>query len=450
MYYAPPTVAHHAAPSHFGTLNSRDLLGLWLLACAASAIVGTHGILYWDAGDYTTLAITGGRSGLFLGRPLFLLISRAIVRAGVDPMWAEPVLRWFWMLVGGSAAPAMAVLAARLGLDRPSAWLAGAMIAVSPSFAHTAHQVLTDAPALALSIAALAAAASGRAIPTGILLGAAILMRETAAIHIVAAVLLLGARRSGIAIAAMLAIIVATLWAFPAAGLARWVEALSHNATASPPDWRGIGVSMLWVFAAGPLPVAVGILGLRRETNRRVMLVAVPAAIATAALLFYPEGSYSPRYVLASAPVAFLLPAATWLSTRRRLAAVGLAIPLAMVPLLTHTSRVVAARGAVVQGQMQLLPDRSLVVPAHYCPQARLGAAIYKRSDLSLMCPGWDWPADPAATLEASRASGRTIALDLNSEDWWGAHEAADLVAIRAWANRHSGRDVAGFFVVDR
>jgi len=182
MYDAGRTVTQ--ASVRFDTLTTRDLPGLWLLACVTSAAVGTHGILYWDAGDYVTLAINGGRSGLFLGRPLFLLISHAIVQ-GIDPAWAEPVLRWFWTLVGALAAPAMAVLAVRLGLTRSAAWLAGAMVAVSPSFAHTAHQVLTDAPALALSIAALAAAAGGQAIATGVLLGAAILTRETAAIHVV-------------------------------------------------------------------------------------------------------------------------------------------------------------------------------------------------------------------------------------------------------------------------
>ena len=153
---------------------------------AASAIVGIHGVAYWDAGDYVRLAIDGGRSGLLLGRPLFLLVSRLILHAGVDPAHAEPVLRWFWNGVGAVAAPALAVLAARLGLSRAASLTVGIALALSPSFAHTAHQVLTDAPSLALAFVALVAATYSQAALAGLLIGVAILTRETAAVHAVA------------------------------------------------------------------------------------------------------------------------------------------------------------------------------------------------------------------------------------------------------------------------
>ncbi|HEX5070161.1 MAG TPA: phospholipid carrier-dependent glycosyltransferase [Vicinamibacterales bacterium] len=450
-------------------MTRRDLIGLWLLACLASAAVGTHGIVYWDAGDYVTLAITGGRSGLFLGRPLFLLISHAVVN-GIDPAWAEPVLRWFWTIAGALAAPAMAVLATRLGLKRNGAWLAGAMVAVSPSFVHTAHQVLTDAPALAMSMAALAAAAGGQAIATGALLGAAILTRETAAIHIVAAVLLLGFRRSAVAGLSLAAIAAVTLWAMPPPGVGRWYAALSHNAAANPITAGSIGVAILWVLAAGPLPVVTGLLmwgrtcfpqaseaeaGKSAENryvptaiSRRVLLVAAPAAVATCALLFYPEGSFSPRYVLAAVPIAFFLPAATWLTARRWPTVIGLAIPLAIVPIATQASRAAAARGTIIEHQIRLLPRGALVVAGHYCPQARVGAAISKRDDLALLCPGWDWPDDPGAILDAAIAEGRPVAIDVTTTDWW-KHETANFVAVQAWAAGHTGRNLSGFLIID-
>jgi len=434
--------------------SRRDLVGLWVVAFAASAIVGTHGIVYWDAGDYVTLAIDGGRSGLLLGRPLFLLVSRTIVdvivHAGIDAAWAEPVLRWFWTAVSACAAPAMALLATRLGLERRAAWIAGAMIGVSPSFAHTAHQVLTDAPALALSIAALAAAAANRAVLAGVLLGSAILTRETAAIHVVAMVLLLGARRSVVAVLSAAVVIAVTLVAFPPAGLAQWFSAMSQSAGTRPVSVRGIGLSLAWIVAAGPVPVIVGLIALASLRNRRLLAVALPAALATVALLFYPEGSYSPRYMLASAPIAFFIPAAAWLSSRRWLAVIGLALPIALVPIVTRASRDVAARGVVIQNRVQFLPARSLVVPGHYCPQARLGAVIAKRADLGMLCPGWDWPADPGSALDAAQADGRPVAISLNTADWWGDRERADFDAVAAWANGRHGMDIAGFLVVDR
>jgi hypothetical protein len=157
-------------------------------------------------------------------------------------------------------------------------------------------------------------------------------------IHIVAALLLLGARRSPLALLSLAAVVGAALWVFPPSGVERWIAATSQNAASNPLTVRSIGVSLLWVFAAGPVPVLAGLFALWRLSSRRVRLVAVPAALATCALLFYPEGSFSPRYVLATVPLAFLLPAATWLTTRRWLIVAGLAIPLAMVPIATQAS----------------------------------------------------------------------------------------------------------------
>jgi hypothetical protein len=75
-----------------------------------------------------------------------------------------------------------------------------------------------------LSVAALAAAAANRAVLAGVLLGSAILTRETAAIHVVAIVLLLGARRSVVAVLSVAVVIAVTLVAFPPAGLAHWFQ----------------------------------------------------------------------------------------------------------------------------------------------------------------------------------------------------------------------------------
>jgi hypothetical protein len=268
------------------TLRSRDCFGLWLLAIAAAAAVGTHGIVYWDAGDYVRLALDGGTSGLALGRPLFLFVSRLVLATGVDPLNAEFVLRWFWTAVGATAAPALAVLASRLDLNRSAAIAAGLALALSPSFAHTNHQVLTDTPALALSIAALIAATYSQAIAAGLLLAAAIATRETV-------------RRAhrrhrdpsrpegGLAMLVVAVALAAILLVFPPPGLASWWQLMSQSTVARAATPSGVFKSVLWVLAAGPVPVVVGIFVLARRPAGRWLVVSVPALIATgrAALL---------------------------------------------------------------------------------------------------------------------------------------------------------------------
>ncbi len=163
---------------------------VYLVAVLASIAVGSRGIAYWDAGDYVKLAIRGGTSGLLLGRPLFLAASRAMVRCvlavGARPEHLEPTLRWAWTLASATAAPLLGWLAFELRLGRSASVVAGLCLAVAPSFAHTSHQVLTDGPALALSLAALAVTARARkdahAIVAGTLLACAITTRETAAV----------------------------------------------------------------------------------------------------------------------------------------------------------------------------------------------------------------------------------------------------------------------------
>jgi hypothetical protein len=145
-----------------------------------------------------------------------------------------------------------------------------------------------------------------------------------------------------------------------------------------------------------------------------------------------------------------MLPAASWLAARRWLTVAGLVIPLALVPIATRSSRAAAARGAVIEDQVGALPVGALVAPGHYCPQARLGAAIHTRADLGMLCPGWGWPDHPEAELNAALTAGRPVAIDLNAADWWGDRERDDFEVVSTWAHSHPGRTIAGFFVVDR
>ncbi len=433
-----------------GSIRVRDAAALWLLAMVASAIVGIHGVAYWDAGDYVRLAIDNGRSGLLLGRPLFLFVSRLILHAGVDPIHAEPVLRWFWNAVGAVAAPALAVLAARLGLSRAASLAVGVALALSPSFTHTAHQVLTDAPSLAFAIVALVAATYSQAVLSGVLIGIAILTRETAAVHAVAIAILLG-RRAVLAAGAAIAVMAVTLWIFPPLAFDEWMQALTRSVQRNPIGAWQIEAPFLWILTAGPLPVLVGIVALiRRNVTGRVLVVSLPAVAGTIAILFYPDGWFSPRYMLATVPLAFFLPAGAWLAARPRLFAAALIAPLVVLVLVTRPARVVAAHGAAVMDRIVSLPIGSLVSPGHYCSNARLGATIHGRRDLEMICPGWGWPDDPARVLDAAFAAGRPIALDLRDDAWMPPNENSNRDALRAWAAGRHGREVAGFLVIER
>jgi len=432
-------------------IKAIEVAALWVLAFVTSVIVGIHGLAYWDAGDYVRLAIDGGQSGLLLGRPLFLLVSRLILRTGVDPASAEVTLRWFWTGVSAIAAPALALLAFRLGLPRRAALMTGIALALSPSFAHTAHQVMTDGPSLAMAIAALLAAASARPLSAGVLMAIAILTRETAALHLVALALLLN-RRAVIALAAAAVVITLTLFIFAPPAFSSWLSAMSVSIQAHPITLWQIVSPLLWVVAAGPIPVLAGIVILlwRRDLrpSGRWVMVSAPAALATVLLLFYPDGSFSPRYMLATVPLAFFLPAAVWMADRPRVMAAALLVPLVILFVATRSARVVTARGNAVIERIAALPLKTLVVPGHYCPQARLGATIHSRRDLSMMCPGWEWPVDPAAVLDAALAADRPVAVDVADDAWMPPREVDYRDAIRAWAGQHDGERVSGFLVV--
>ena len=437
-----------------GVFGRTDFAVVWLAAFAAAALVGTHGIAYWDAGDYVRLAISGGESGLLLGRPLFLLISRLVLKAGVDPAHAEMSLRWFWTVAGTTAAPLLGWLAARLGADRTSSIVAGLLLALSPSFAHTAHQVLTDAPALALSIAALCFAARGQAVAAGLVLAAAIATRETAVVHLLAVAWLCG-RRGWLAVIVCVVSVAAVVAIWRPPSLGSWAGAMFSSAAANPLSVVDVAVAFGWVLAAGPVPVVAGAVALVRAHSlrranvmtREVAIIGWPAAIATVALMFYPDGSFSPRYMLATVPVAFFIPAALWLKAHRRLLAASLALALIAALIATQQANRVAAYGATLGTRVSALPANALVVPGHFCPQARLAATVHGRSDLMFVCPGWEWPVDLVSLLENAIANGSIVAIDASAEAWVGRREQPLRDDVRAWLARHAIRQVAGFSV---
>ncbi len=441
---------------------TRALVGLFAVAFACSLAVGTRGVAYWDAGDYVCLSLGHGPSGLLLGRPAFLLISRVIVRllraAALPDGLAEPTLRWFWSCVSATAAPLLAVLAARLGVARTPALFAGLALAMSPTFAHTSHQVLTDGAALAASLAALITATMPSlrsAALSGALLGVAVATRETAIVHGLAGSLLVYARTGrrgvmcsvGASLAVAGALVLQAHGGSPAAALA-WFSAMKRSSSTHGLHPRDVAVSVGWLLAMGPLAVGLGVARLRLLRGE-LRVVAYPAAAATALLLVYPDGAFSPRYVLATAPIALLLAAAEGLATLGRLTMLTGVAGLAIVFFATAPVRAVARRGSELGRRIEALRGRTTLVPGHYCPHARLALTLARRQDVALVCPGWDWPVDPAATLARELADGRTVAVDTAEEAWIGPRERAPRDAVRAFVATRASRTVEGFTVID-
>jgi hypothetical protein len=472
--------------------SARAYLALFAIALVASALVGSHGLAYWDAGDYVREAIRGEGSGLLLGRPLFLAAARGVVRAaialGAPPSSLEPILRWVACAAASTAAPLLCALASRVGASPRGAILAGLALALAPSFAHTAHQVLTDAPAVALSLLALFVAAGqrrssffgalGHGVLAGALLGAATATRETAVVHLLAVVVLV--RRPAsifgvlVAYAAALALALAAGRGVGLAMIPGWLRAMRGSAARNPLTARDVALAFAWLLSIGPAPLLAALIGVRRDLARRAdpearrrLALALPSLAAACALLAYPDGAFSPRYFLAVTPVLLVASAPVldgWLAAGRRGPATALA-SLAMLGLLAvrlgaRPADRLAEEGRAMHGRLAAVPDGALVIPGHLCPAYEVAEAardVERRPIASrrygILCPGWGWPEPDALarTLDEARCAGRAVAIDARDVAWVGARETRARDEVRAYiagAGASAVRVDAGFAIV--
>lgn len=489
--------------------TTRDLIVLWMLAVVAAAAIGTHGLAYWDAGDYVRQAVRSQPSGLLLGRPFFLFVSRLVVegalRCGAGADAIEPTLRWFWTCVSAIAPPMMAVLVARLGMGRAASLAAGAALAIAPSFAHTSHQVLTDAPALALSLIALVVALPpdfqvgiARAFLCGAILSFAVATRETAAVQVIALATILAARKRNLLVmllAVSIGLGVLATMAKKSDTLTGWIAAMARSSERHPVGWIDLLLSLAWIVSLGPLPVALGAIELVKFGRRRwsdrlsrtsrpslrprdtlsdptfaaLRAVVVPSAVATGLLVLYPDGSFSPRYLLATGPIALFALAAprlsAMLSSRARLpTAIALVAPLALAPFAARNPNALAARAEAVTHRLSVIPDHALVAPGHVCPAigAKLAvdeAARARRTgnDLpperfELLCPGWSWPGDLETLrmrLNRARCVGRTVVLDVSDDAWVGTREESAKRDVRGYVDDQPRKMVEGWTMLE-
>lgn len=458
----------------------RLIIAVYATAIGAALTLGPRGPVYWDTFDYLRQALSGQVGGLALGRPAFVLASHALVgafrRLGGSVWDIEPFLRACWMAVACSAAPAASLLARRCGCAPAGAWAAGLCVALSPAMAHTSAAVLTDAPALAttlwaLVVGAAAVKASGHArvlaLAAGALAGTAFGMREQSLICVVSLALMLRAAPStqrlslallmtagAMATAVVpLAFVLATQSGYVQT-VANWVEAMRTASQSSrPTGWW----FLLWIVTLGPATVVAATLAwtrrlpFREDRDGLLVAVCVPSVLQLSALLFYPYLAYSPRYLLPVLPGAFAIPAAVLCQRSLGLARVrliGIAVAALVVPILAAVP-VVHRREAPLRSMLRSLredlraiPARSTVVTGQLCPatqlvQSQRSAGGEPADEWLTICPGWSWPSDLPSRLDADRASGRTLVLDLRKDAWLGAEQQAALAELARYVERH-------------
>ncbi len=467
--------------------DTRADVGLYLLALATALLVGPGAPVYWDSFGYVTQSLSGHVGGLLLGRPLFILASHALVglfrSTGGSVRSVEPLLRFTWCAFSVLAAPLTARLARSLGHGPSAARWAGAATALSPAFAHTADAVLTDAPSMAaavlaflLAVRAASTARAATAFSAGLALGVAIGLREQAVLHAVPLALLLPSAprsaRARLALAATagavisttapVAFVLATQPGYPATVTA-WFHAMARERVGHAWGARDAGMYLVWVLSLGPAAVAAAV-ALVTSPSRRALAprgatlatfaLCAPAAVQLLLLGGYQDIAYSPRYLLAAFPGAVALPAglalAQWSRTRgRTLAAVlALALPaLLAAPVLHARQRALIDGVRDLPGRLATVPADAAVVTGQLCPAvvyvrtlARAEPARYPGATPSWqqVCPGWRWPEDLASTLDAVRAQGRTVVLDLRETSWVGPRQRRAMAQARDYAARHA------------
>ncbi len=227
-----------------------------------------------------------------------------------------------------------------------------------------------------------------------------------------------------------------------AEAVAGWSREMARERAGHPYGWGDFGMFVLWSLAAGPA-LWVGIAGRWREAVAQVR--ASPRAVAVvgvsvvqyAALAFYQDISFSPRYLLAALPCAVVLPAAWGVGeggrSRRAAIAVSVVVAIAAAPLLRWRERPLPSALRDLPTRLSATDGRAVIVTGQICP-----AVVYERelrrlegraADHMQVCPGWRWPARLDVRLDALRLEGRPVVIDLRGAVWVGARQRAALRA---------------------
>ncbi|MFO0626649.1 MAG: phospholipid carrier-dependent glycosyltransferase [Polyangiales bacterium] len=452
--------------------------GLWALAFAATAVMAPRTPVYWDSFGYLGQSVTGLVGGLALGRPHFVYTSHAVANVlralGVSVWSLGAWLTVLWAMVSALCAPlTRATLLAAGQAPRDALW-AGVAVALSPALAHTAGAVLTDGPSLAVSllafVVALRGAATSRparwALLAGALVGVAAGMREQAAAQ--GLVTLLAFRgvtprdrwRCALALAVGFALGFAppVLWAAThqvgyRAMLETWLRGMRQERGAHPYTLTDFAAFLRWLVALGPVTLVAAAAQWTRRPRALVtgplLAVCAPSLLQLALLAGYQDISYSPRYLLSALPGALAIPAGLALARvattarRQALLAAVMALPLLVAaPWLRAREAPLSRAVEGVPALLRTVPPDALVVAGQTCPAVeltrRLALAEPARWGAAprwpRICPGWAWPDDLAARLDAALAQGQTVVLDLRPGAWLGPRQARVFAEVRAWS----------------
>ncbi len=471
---------------------------LYVVALAAALLVAPHTPVYWDSFGYVLQAVTGQVGGLGLGRPVFIGVSHALARVWFDlggsPWDLERLLRLFWTMVACAAAPLTWRVALECGLSRRASVLAGAAVACSPAMAHTSGTLLTDGPAVAVFLlafllaaraahhddarrhrAVLLAGAAGATlgvaigIREGLLLGAFSLPLVLAAAPRTDRWRLLAAMAGGGVIATVVPIAI-VLARDPAyfAMVRGWFAGLARDRTALLSGGSRIATFIGWLLVLGPVVAPGAVIAHMRWPNRiwrpgSVLFAGVaPSAAQLAWTATYPAVGYSPRYLVAAFPFALAIPAALafdrWAGRSRGRAAwiaAALVVPVVVaVPIVRVRA---APREETIRAwpaRLQTVPADSLIVTGQLCPAIPLVRELIAREGRGPapawepVCPGWAWPTDVSARLDAALASGRPVVLDLRPESWWGAEQQAARQQAQTYRRTHAEAERRGRLIV--
>lgn len=473
---------------------------LWALGAVLCIVwVAPAGPLYWDSFGYVAQAITGQVGGLFFGRPLFVLLSHDLAtlaqRAGVSVWSMEWVLRVFWLAVSALSVPSVMTLVRSLGGSVASArWSALAML-TAPAWLHASGAVLTDAPALTAIILSTWCSVRGTQTvdqPTrsslwffsaGTVLALAFGLRESSSFHLLSLLTIaLAVKRShpwGVTVrgllwstlGVMLTSALILLWAYEQPGwlstVQNWQAAMQREREQHPYALKDTLMYVGWLFALGPVAlIAAGMQWKRWFAERKLQLqststtdwvFAAIAMVSLAELLLlgvYQDIAFSPRYLLPALPGAVVLPAGTLLASRAKRTRTQAWLGALMVMIVLVTGAVLRWKQRPLREAIDETPqrlqqagaDRRLViVTGQVCPAVQLAtklARVQAQRDSrplpqwSTVCPGWDWPSDLRRTLDAYRAEGKTVIVDLRDAVWVGARQRQAMIQAQSYVTQ--------------
>lgn len=458
--------------------SPRAYAGLYALAVLSAWWVGPDGPIYWDTFSYVIQSITGRVGGLMLGRPTFVLASHATVLAwralGGSVLSVEPLLRAQWTLVAALGAPALTWLATSAGLSLRASLAAGFFLALSPTVAHTSRAVLTDAPSMAVTLIAsglawraMREASRATMLAAGLTLGVAAGMREQAIAHLAAFVALAWfapRRRVSLTLVACVGSLGAL--ALPVV----WIALRQRSYLATLGDWersmvgerahhtygvRDFAMFLAWVVVSGltPLTALFGALakGWKPALPSRPLLVYVAlSCLQLAALAFYQDIAFSPRYLLGALPAGLMLPCAlaldgAWRMRRLRLGVLvgSVVVAIGAGPLMRRLERPLREGLGSLPSRLSLIAPNAAVVTGQLCPAvvyhrelARLSSAPSPPSWIQV-CPGWRWPPRLADRLDALRREGHPVVIDLRTESWVGERQLRCRTEADAYSRLH-------------